>query len=116
MPSTSLLDPRFKAYADFIIMVAQRQGWRVQITSTRRTRGQQETLYARYLACERGGPQPMRCLPAAPPGHSDHEKGLAMDLVVQGDYRSPQQFALGRWWASVGGFWSERDPVHFALR
>lgn len=116
MPSTSLLDPAFRPYAEYLIQVAQSQGWRVQVTSTRRSRGQQETLYARYLACERGGPQPMRCLPAAPPGTSDHERGWAIDMVINGDYRSPAQLALGRWWSSVGGLWSERDPVHFGIR
>lgn len=118
MPSTATLDPRFRPYADFILQVAQQNNLRPQVTSTRRTRGQQETLYARYLACERGKQQaqPLRCLPAAPPGTSDHELGLAIDLVVGGDFRSAAQFALGRWWVSVGGLWSERDPVHFGVR
>lgn len=111
MPSLSTLDPRFRPWAVYLVQVAEYNGFRVGITSTRRSAGQQAGLWNRYQTCLRSGGS---CLPAAPPGRSLHEYGLAVDLVVNGDWRGPHQEALGRWWASIGGFWSPRDPVHFA--
>lgn len=56
------------------------------VTQGKRTRAEQEKLYEKYLA---GGPL------AAPPGHSAHEKGEAVDVtLVRGghdvwNYRDP---------------------------
>lgn len=48
--------------------------------------------------------------PVAPPGTSDHEKGLALDIV------STNPPELVRLLTSVGLFWAgEADPVHFSL-
>ena len=77
------------------------------ITSTLRTRAEQQFLWDRY---QRG----LSSLPAAPPGHSAHEWGWAFDMVV-----SPEQWqpSVGRLWAKWGGaYGGRRDPVHFELK
>lgn len=101
--STSLrsLDRRAYPYLEWLYRVAESEGLRPRITSTRRTRAQQVRLYRRYLA----GLQPY---PVARPGTSPHERGLAIDMV------SRDNETLGRWWRSQGGRWlGPRDPVHF---
>jgi len=47
--------------------------------------------------------------PAAPPGHSAHEYGYAVDII------SLDQESLGDYWESLGGIWGGRigDDVHF---
>lgn len=76
------------------------------MTSVRRSVGLQAKLYQDYLAGR-------SLLPAAPPGKSKHQYGLAVDIVIQ-----PQawQNIVGQWWSSIGGEWSASDPVHFAVR
>jgi LAS superfamily LD-carboxypeptidase LdcB len=114
MPSVTQLDPQLAPWARYLLDVAQYNGLRVQVTSTRRTRAQQELLWQRYQACGRSGGG--GCLPAAPPGSSAHEHGLAFDLIVNGDYRGPAQEALGRFWEGLGGRWAgAADPVHFGV-
>lgn len=114
MPSLDQLHPELVPWARWLVQVAEYNGMRVQITSTLRTAGQQESLYRRFLACRSTGGA--RCLPAAPPGRSDHERGLAFDLVVNGDFRGAAQDALGRYWSSIGGKWGGSvDPVHFGV-
>lgn len=109
MATTSSLNPQLKPYADWLIRWAQSQGYRIQLTSTRRSREQQALLYQRY---QRG----LSSLPAAPPGTSDHEHGLAFDMVVNGDYHSPAQGVVGEMWRRMGGRWAgSADPVHFAV-
>lgn len=75
-----------------------------QITSTRRSRREQAQLYAAYLRGESR-------YPAAPPGQSKHEVGLAFDYLA--DPWILQQ--LGELWESVGGRWGGHvdDPIHF---
>jgi hypothetical protein len=50
--------------------------------------------------------------PAAPPGASAHEFGLAFDYVVE-----PQEYQadVGALWVSWGGGWAPSDRVHFEL-
>lgn len=74
-----------------------------RVTSTLRSRTQQEKLYREYL---RGG----RGYPVAPPGTSAHEYGFAFDMVV-----SPMDALadLGAYWQSIGGVWSPHDAIHF---
>lgn len=115
MASTALLHHEFRPWVEYLLRVAEYNGLRVQVTSTLRTRAQQTVLYQRYLQCAaRGGRG--TCLPAAVPGTSDHELGLAVDLVVNGDFRGASQRALGEFWRSLGGRWAgDADPVHFSL-
>lgn len=98
-----------RPYAQYLYDVAAYNQLQPRVTSVRRTREQQAALYARFL---RGQSD----LPAAPPGTSDHELGLAFDMVVAGNYRGPEQRAVGEFWRAMGGAWSERDPVHFFVR
>lgn len=115
MADIGRLAPWLVPYARYLLDVAAYNGLRVAVTSTVRNRAQQELLYQRYLQCRRNAGT--TCLPAAPPGHSDHELGLAFDLVVNGDYHSPQQAQLGAFWQSLGGRWAgSADPVHFYVR
>lgn len=89
-------------YAQWLYQVAELNGLNPRITSVFRTYQQQAVLYQRYL---RG----LSSLPAAPPGHSRHERGLAWDMVTA----NPS--ALGQLWNSMGGRWFPSDPVHFEL-
>jgi len=75
---------------------------RLQITSVRRTYGQQLALYNNRLH---------NPYPVAPPGRSKHELGLAWDMVGPED----QLTLAGRIWESWGGRWGGRfgDPIHF---
>lgn len=78
-------------------------GIRYRVTSTRRDSAEQAALFERYIS----GGSPV---PAAPPGRSMHELGLAIDM----------EFAtVPEWEAAAGaapdyGFiWRRSDPVHF---
>lgn len=103
------LDPQLRPWAEYLARVAQLNGISVQITSTRRSSQEQAALYARYLRGESD-------LPAAPPGGSLHEYGLAFDVVFGGNYRGDAQRALGQLWQSWGGRWAaDKDPVHFSV-
>lgn len=78
----------------------EQAGLKPRITSATRTRQEQAILYERYL---RG----LSSLPAAPPGRSLHERGLAFDIVTT----NPQLAGtLGR---RFGLRWGASDPVHF---
>lgn len=112
MPSITELRPWLRPYAQFLVDVAQYNGFRPAVTSVYRSPQRQQVLYQRYLRCQREGGS---CLPAAPPGMSQHEQRLAFDLVVRQGYDSPEQAALGHLWISMGGRWSPADPVHFAV-
>lgn len=94
-------------------------GIKARITSTRRDPRKQAALYANYkrCGCSSCSSRPGRadCFPAAPPGTSTHEKGLAFDLELlpPGAYDW-----AGRLWESWGFTWGGRfsDPIHFDLR
>lgn len=104
------LQPWLQPYADYLLRVAIANGLRVSVTSVFRSIQKQDVLYQRY---QRG----LSDIPAAPPGRSWHNYGLAFDLVVDGDYRGSSQTALGRFWQSMGGVWGgSRDPVHFGVK
>ena len=101
-PSFAGLAPWAIPFAQFLYEVAELNGLKPRITSVRRTSQQQAVLYQRFL---RG----QSSLPAAPPGRSLHEKGLAFDMVTA----NPP--ALGALWQSMGGRWFPSDPVHFEI-
>jgi hypothetical protein len=109
VPSTRGLDPDFRTYADALLRVARRLDSRFLFTSTFRSRADQQRLYNRYLS----GDSPF---PALPPGRSQHERGLAVDLARLGvDPADDELLAeLGAAWRRVGGVWGgAADPVHF---
>jgi len=89
------------------VAYANYYGLGARVTSTRRSVAKQAYLYQEWIA----GRSPY---PAARPGTSKHERGLAFYIVTS----SPADLAvLGRVWESFGGRWGgrfrDRDPVHF---
>ena len=97
------MDPALEPFARDLVAIAGQAGLQPRVTSTRRTHAEQKRLYDRYLA---GAAQ----YPAAPPGSSAHEYGLAFDLLV-----TPYE-ALGdlaNVWTQAGGTWHASDPIHF---
>lgn len=90
-----------------LVDIARANGLAPHVTSIVRSRATQERLHANYLAGRSR-------YPAAPPGRSKHELGLAFDMVVNDPrYYEP----LGRLWESWGGRWGGRfrDEIHFEL-
>lgn len=106
MATLSSLHPAFAPIARWWVEYLRSFGLDVQITSTTRTVQHQAELYAEYLAGKRD-------LPALPPDRSLHVRGLAVDLVINGDYRGSAQAQAGQEWRRLGGEWGPSDPVHF---
>lgn len=101
------LDPSFRPYAERFIGMLRYNGYAVRVTSTRRSRAKQRRLYRKYLKGQSS-------LPAAPPGHSMHERGLAFDAVIS---PAAGQALAGSVWERLGGKWGgNADPVHFQPR
>lgn len=94
------LDPALVPRANAFYRALESAGLKPRITSATRSRQEQTILYERYL---RG----LSRLPAAPPGRSKHEFGLAFDVVTS---RPEVAGAMAR---SFGLTWSASDPVHF---
>lgn len=90
--------------------IANLNGIPFRITSGYRSRKVQWRLYRRWQM----GLSPF---PAAAPGTSKHELGLAFDAVADNNPQSAVQRELGELWESWGGRWGGRfrDPVHFEL-
>lgn len=106
MGGTSLasLHSSLQPYARWLLSAAPYAGARsVRVTSVKRSRAQQAWLYTRYLAG-------LSSFPAAPPGSSRHEYGLAFDMVTE---PFSALTTLGSWWKQLGGTWSPSDPIHF---
>jgi peptidoglycan L-alanyl-D-glutamate endopeptidase CwlK len=121
------LNPYFAPYAKWLYQTAEASGFRPQLVSAYRSRAEQQALYDRYLECQeqqrRLGGDPSRCIPAAKPGDSYHEYGLAIDMTQEpppgwsddawdsaGGYR-----LLGNLWKSLGFRAGSdfNDPNHF---
>lgn len=99
------LQPWLRPYAEWLLSAAPYAGARsVRVTSVRRSRAQQRQLYSKFL---RG----QSSFPAAPPGRSKHEYGLAFDMVTE---PMSALHTLGAWWRQLGGEWSATDEIHFA--
>lgn len=112
MASLGELEPWLRPYAEWLVRVAEYNGWKVSVNSVYRSTAKQAQLYHRYQRAKAAGDTTV--LPAAPPGTSWHEHRRAFDISVTQGRDSPQQAALGRLWESMGGRWGgPRDPVHF---
>jgi peptidoglycan L-alanyl-D-glutamate endopeptidase CwlK len=103
----SSLNRAFRPYAAALFEVAASNFPSARITSTKRGAREQRALYAAWVAGRSR-------YPAAAPGTSKHERGLAFDIGGL----SPRQLAqLGALWESWGGRWGGRfshsDPIHF---
>lgn len=92
-------------YATRLVNIAAAAGLSPRVSSARRSHAQQALLYRRFLAGQSR-------FPAAPPGHSSHELGLAFDLWVNDE---SQLSDLGTVWEQMGGIWGGhfKDPIHF---
>jgi hypothetical protein len=99
------IDRRLQPYAAALIQVARMKNPNVYITSGRRSAKEQLQLFVRF---QEGRSR----YPAAPPGSSKHERGLAFDL---GGMTQPQLRTLGKLWERWGGRWGGRfkDSIHF---
>jgi len=92
-----------RPYFDWLVAVAKALNLQPRITSTVRTNREQTALYNKYI---RGESQ----FPAARPGTSRHQRGLAMDVVTT------DPALLGAYWKYyIGGKWSPKDWVHYEI-
>lgn len=97
------LHPTLRAISRNLPSVARSLGFSARVTSGYRSRAKQTWLYNRWLAG-------LQEYPVAPPGTSDHEKGLALDVV------STDPDALVALLREVGLYWAgPSDPVHFSM-
>lgn len=97
------LHPDIAAIKRNLPRVARSLGFSARVTSAYRSRAAQTKLYNRWL----NGLQPY---PVAPPGTSDHERGLALDVV------STDQTKLVSLLREAGLQWAgPADPVHFSM-
>lgn len=97
------LHPKLATVKRNLPRVARSMGFEARVTSGYRTRAKQAWLYNRYL-------KGLSNYPASPPGTSDHEKGLALDVVST----NPQK--LVSLLTSVGLYWAgPADDIHFSL-
>jgi len=112
MQSLRSLHPGLVPYAQWIYSVGRYYDGRLVVTSARRSRQDQARLYARW---QRGETR----IPAAPPGSSAHELGLAFDLARLGIDAKTDWYLLwlGSVWQNyVGGkHGGTNDPVHFGV-
>lgn len=115
MPSLKMLvDPDLRALAEELFDQAHDADPRFTVTSVVRSRREQERLYREYQEALAAGEEH---LPAAVPGTSKHELGLAFDMARPGidPFEDDLLPELGALWEEAGGVWGGRfnDPVHF---
>src|SRR5258708_34226857 len=100
------LEPEIQTGAYDLFFGASDAGLAPQLTSGLRSATQQFRLWRAYL---RGG----RSFPAAPPGLSAHEYGIAFDMTAT-PFESLAD--IGATWQDWGGSWGgAADPVHFQI-
>jgi len=112
MANLKTLHPQLVPAARWIYAVGKYYDSRLVVTSSRRSMRNQARLYDKWLRGESS-------IPAAPPGKSLHEYGLAFDLARIGKdpLNDPLLNWLGAVWESIGGrHGGSRDPVHFQVR
>lgn len=106
MNSMRGVHPKLQYYAEQLIALGNRYGLGARLTSGRRSHAEQKKLYEAYISGR-------SVLPAAPPGKSKHEFGLAVDITANS--REALDY-LGMTWRGWGGTWGGQvDPVHFEL-
>lgn len=98
------LSPSVRTHAELTLEWARYYGIPVTITSTYRSWNEQQTLYSRYLRGESRWP-------AAAPGQSAHNWGLAWDSFV----RPTDQPAWNWLRRALGWNVPERDEIHAAV-
>lgn len=99
-----MLNPEVARRMNLIVAEARRHGIRMSITSTWRSSAAQERLYREWVARGRTG------LPAARPGLSTHEYGVAFDA----SFPRAAEATVAAIAARYGLKWfGPRDRVHF---
>ena len=102
-PNLNKIHPVLKAIVRNLPRVAAKQGFRVRVTSGYRSRALQTKLYKEFLAGK-------SIYPVNPPGTSEHEKGLALDILSTNTNLLVSDLAqAGLYWAGPS------DPIHFGL-
>jgi len=112
MASLKSLHPQLQPYAQYLLQLGRQYDRKLVVTSARRSRSKQAKLYKRWQ-------EGKSAIPAAPPGGSLHEYGLAWDMARRGidPLADPLLNWLGAVWGSWGGqYGGSRDPVHFQPR
>ena len=112
MADLKTLDRRLIPWAQWLFNLGKSYDGRLVVTSAFRSNAKQAELYAKYQRGE-------SAIPAAPPGKSLHNYGLAFDMARIGKdpLTDPLLAWLGLVWALVGGrHGGIRDPVHFQPR
>lgn len=101
------LHPQLVPYAEVLLAWIRQMDPSARVSSVRRSSTEQARLYRRFQAG-------LSRYPAAPPGRSSHELGLAFDIVARPEVLA----AAGQVWESWGGRWGGRfqDPIHFDVR
>jgi len=110
MASTRGLDPRYQPIAERLLAHLKSLSGGFVLTSGLRSHDDQVRLYEKFLRGEGG------VYTVLPPGRSQHERGLAVDIARIGvePKQDPILKAVGVWWRTQGGVWGgEADPVHF---
>ena len=111
MADLNTLHPQLIPWAKWLRDVGKYYDGRLVVTSAFRSMRKQQELYCKW----RSGKSPY---PAAPPGQSMHNYGLAFDMARIGvnPRQDPLLAYLGEVWQMVGGVYGkEADPVHFGL-
>jgi len=112
MADLKRLQPGLQPAARYLYAIGKYYDPLLVVTSSFRSSSKQAELYAKWRSGE-------STIPAAPPGGSLHEYGLAFDLARIGKdpLTDPLLAWLGAVWEHWGGRWGgQRDPVHFQPR
>jgi len=112
MADLATLDRRLVPAAKYLYQLGKHYDPRLVVTSAYRSQAKQQRLYAAYMSG-------LSKIPAAPPGGSLHNFGLAFDMARIGidPFADPLLAWLGRVWEYWGGrYGGIRDPVHFQPR
>jgi len=106
------LHPHLVPWAKELYRYGKLLDGRLVVTSARRSPKKQAELYANWKSGK-------SLIPAAPPGKSLHQYGLAFDMARLGEdpLTDPLLDWLGRVWVYWGGRYGGRsDPVHYEPR
>lgn len=115
-----------RPHAEAPIRFAESLGFRVTVTSVYRSERKQRALFENFQACQARGVYPSSTSlrpgyscrwPAAKPGFSAHNYGLAWDSTIEDPQRRYDQGTLDGWWVAVRRWWGwevdpESDRIH----